>query len=154
VPTLREESSAAVASPNDELVPPPSAAVEPLPGSSPATSEQPATQQRPRKERATPQPVELEPTRSNTSYDNAHRLHFLVHDYAAALAAWDEYLNELPTPVLHVEAHYNRAICLLRLERYEDAKRALAPFAAGIYGKYRQRDAAALMRAIQAKHDP
>lgn len=81
-------------------------------------------------------------------YTEAHALHFVAQDPARALVAWDRYLAIAPAevhagPVL--EARYNRAICLVRLGRREDARAALAPFARGDYGDYRQHDARALL---------
>ena len=104
-----------------------------------------------RKARATTQQPSAAAQAAAALYDAAHRWHFTEHDYSAALAAWDRYLSQAPAPVLHVEAHYNRAMCLLRLGRYEDAVQALNPFAAGIYGSYRQREARALIRGIEHK---
>jgi len=48
---------------------------------------------------------------------------------------------------LVLEARYNRAICLVRLGRRAGARAALAPFASGAYGGYRQEDARALLDA-------
>jgi hypothetical protein len=39
-------------------------------------------------------------------YRTAHRLHFVDHDYAAALGAWDDYLRAEPRGRLAVEARY------------------------------------------------
>jgi hypothetical protein len=78
-------------------------------------------------------------------YRRAHRLHFEAHDSAAALLAWDAYLRAAPEGRFAPEARYNRALCLLRLGRGAEAREALAPFAAGRFGDYRQAEAAALL---------
>ena len=42
-------------------------------------------------------------------------------DPEAALRAWDEYLAHAPLQWLRIEAEYNRALCLVRLGRTEEA---------------------------------
>jgi hypothetical protein len=82
----------------------------------------------------------------------AHRLHFVDHDYAGSLAAWDEYLRAVPRGPLVVEARYNRAIALVRLGRDAEARDALEPFARGrVEGGYRQAEANALLDALEAR---
>jgi hypothetical protein len=84
-------------------------------------------------------------------YKNAYRLHFTEQRYAAALAAWDEYLRAAPTGRLVVEARYNRAIALARLGRRADAEAALTPFARGeVSGGYRSQEARELLDALRA----
>jgi hypothetical protein len=82
-------------------------------------------------------------------YAAAHRAHFVDLDPAAALSAWDAYLRAAPTGALAPEARYNRALCLVRLGRRDDAIAALQPFASGSFGGYRQREAADLVEALQ-----
>jgi hypothetical protein len=77
-------------------------------------------------------------------YRLAHEAHFASHDYARALQGWDAYLRAAPSGRLATEARYNRAICLLRLGRDEEARRALQPFATGMIG-YRQSEARQLL---------
>jgi TolA-binding protein len=85
-------------------------------------------------------------------YRSAHRLHFVDHDYAGAVAAWDEYLRAVPRGPLVVEARYNRAIALVRLGRDTEARDALEPFAHGrVEGGYRQAEANALLDALEAR---
>lgn len=48
------------------------------------------------------------------------------------------------------EASYNRALCLVRLGRHAEAKRALEPFASGTMG-YRQSEARQLLQELEAK---
>jgi hypothetical protein len=82
-------------------------------------------------------------------YKHAYRLHFVEQRYAAALAAWDDYLRAAPTGRLVVEARYNRAIALVRLGRRVEAETALAPFARGeVSGGYRAREARELLDAL------
>jgi hypothetical protein len=78
-------------------------------------------------------------------YQHAHELHFKRRLPEAALNAWDQYLAAAPSGPLALEARYNRAICLVQLGRRDEARAALAPFARGDYGGYRQAEAAAIM---------
>ncbi len=78
-------------------------------------------------------------------YRAAHTAHFVDHDPARALAAWDAYLAAAPNGALSPEAHYNRALSLVRLGRNGEARSALEPFANGAYGGYRQAEASALL---------
>jgi hypothetical protein len=84
-------------------------------------------------------------------YRTAHEAHFIKKDPAAALAAWSEYLAYSPTGRLAVEARYNRALCLLKLGRDQEAMTALRPFTRGSYGAYRQKEAQRLI--AQLEHD-
>jgi TolA-binding protein len=77
-------------------------------------------------------------------YRLAHEAHFTSHDYARALPAWEAYLRAAPGGRLATEARYNRAICLLRLGRDDEARKALEPFAKGIFN-YRQSEAQKLL---------
>jgi hypothetical protein len=82
-------------------------------------------------------------------YKQAYRLHFVEQRYAAALAAWDDYLRAAPAGRLVVEARYNRAIALVRLGRRAEAETALAPFARGeVSSGYRAREARELLDAL------
>jgi hypothetical protein len=78
-------------------------------------------------------------------YREAHRSHFVVRDFAAALVAWDRYLGVASGAPLGVEARYNRALCLVRLGMYREAREALGAIARGEQGAYRQREARALL---------
>jgi hypothetical protein len=80
-------------------------------------------------------------------YRLAHEAHFVSHDYARALDAWDAYLREAPRGRFATEARYNRAICLLRLGRDAEARQALEPFASGKMG-YRQSEASQLLEEL------
>jgi RNA polymerase sigma-70 factor (ECF subfamily) len=90
-------------------------------------------------------PPELE----SPAYARAHEEHFVEHDHAAALEAWDAYLAAFPRGRFALEARYNRAICLVRIGRLEEAKSALAPFASGALNGYRQAEAAKLLAALE-----
>lgn len=81
-------------------------------------------------------------------YRAAHHAHFVEHDFAAALRSWDAYLAAAPSGRFAPEARYNRALCLVRLGRKDDAERALRPFADGAYGSYRRDEAKALIEAL------
>jgi hypothetical protein len=81
-------------------------------------------------------------------YEEAHRLHFVEKSPAQALVAWEKYLTLAPHGALTLEARYNRAICLVRLERRSEALTALEAFARGDYGDYRKREASALIAKL------
>jgi TolA-binding protein len=84
-------------------------------------------------------------------YDAAHAAHFVAHDPGEALRAWDAYLGVYPNGRFALEARYNRALALVRLGRTDEARSALGPFAAGIVGGYRQREALDLLDALDAR---
>lgn len=88
------------------------------------------------------------PSRDLALYNKAHALHFRERRYDQALYAWEEYLGLTPTPTFALEARYNRALCLLRLGHFEEARAALTPFAEGRYANGYRRDEAT--RFIQA----
>jgi hypothetical protein len=79
------------------------------------------------------------------AYGRAHHLHFSADRPAAALAAWDDYLRGYPRGAFAPEAHYNRALCLVRLARFDEAGRALQPFTDGRFGDYRHAEADRLL---------
>lgn len=90
-------------------------------------------------------PVDPEERRT---YEAAHTLHFEQHDAQGALTAWDAYLAHYPQGRFAPEAHYNRALTLVRLGRRDEAITALTPFENGTFGAYRQREAGELRAAI------
>jgi hypothetical protein len=101
---------------------------------------------------AEPQPAGLPPAPSAelALYRPAHELHFRARNYAAALSAWDAYLSRFPAGTLALEAEYNRALCLMRLRRYAEARSALAPFAGGARGGgYRRSEATRFLEALE-----
>jgi TolA-binding protein len=81
-------------------------------------------------------------------YRVAHAAHFVDHDPARALVAWDDYLRAAPNGAFAPEARYNRALSLVRLGRSKEARIALEPFASGAYGGYRKAEASALLQHI------
>lgn len=92
---------------------------------------------------------------ADAAYRRAHRLHFTRKDYAAALSAWNEYLRVAPAGDQWLpEARFNRAIALHRLGRHGDARRALEPFASGVYGGYRRDEAKRLIEQLQPSDKP
>jgi hypothetical protein len=122
--------------PVTELLPVPSAKVRPA---SPAGSSISADSASEHAERADP---------NLALYRVAHAAHFVDHDPARALAAWDAYLRAAPKGELAPEARYNRALSLVRLGRTAEAKSALEPFATGAYGNYRKTEASALLERL------
>jgi hypothetical protein len=142
-----------IASPEPELVPPTPdvipTAPEFVPPSLPSLAQPPAVAPSTPEAVAPPHPVvppqpvvpphraAAAPPRASTVepvevlYRKAHELHFHGGDPAAALAAWDAYLAAEPDGRFSIEARYNRALVLVRLGRYAEARDALAPFARG-----------------------
>ncbi len=118
--------------------------------------------------KATPSPTPVAASRASTTrastlasakadaeealYGAAHQAHFVEHDPAAALRAWDDYLAAYPAGRFGLEARYNRALALVRLGRTDEARAALTPFADGRSGGYRQAEARSLLDAIDAGH--
>jgi hypothetical protein len=84
------------------------------------------------------------------SYRRAHRLHFGGARPAEALAAWDQHLDAYPAGSFGPDARFNRALCLLRLGRRDDARAALRPFAEAGVGSYRQQEAASLLLSLDS----
>ncbi len=93
-------------------------------------------------------PVEID-TRDRESFQAAHALHFGGASPELALRAWDTYLSEFPEGRFVPEASWNRVICLLRLERREEARAVLERFARGAYGSVRREDAEQLLEATR-----
>jgi hypothetical protein len=92
-----------------------------------------------------PAPDSTEPSAEERAYRRAHLAHFGGGPPAEALRLWDAYLAAYPRGALAPEARYNRAVCLVRLSRFDDAARALRSFADGAVGGYRQYDAGVLL---------
>jgi hypothetical protein len=130
------------------VAPPAEPAAEAASESAAAESTDPAPRRRSaavEQARAVPQQVED----GHEVYRKAHRAHFRQGDVASALADYDLYLAQQPDGRFAVDARYNRALCLVRLGRHEEAKRALEPFASGSHGGYRQADATRLLAALE-----
>ncbi len=81
----------------------------------------------------------------------AQRAQFAQKDCARALSGWDAYLRAAPSGALAPEARWNRTVCLLKLARKAEARRALEAFAAGAEDGYHQNDARALLDALDAE---
>ena len=81
-------------------------------------------------------------------YATAHRLHFQDRNLLAAADAWDRYLAVAPAGKLAPEARFNRLVALVRLERWDDAARALATFDDAAY---RPADIAKLRSLVEAR---
>jgi hypothetical protein len=130
----------------------------PAPAAAPAPALPPSVVE-PAVEPEPPKPSKAEPPKPAPSssgafldrdgdlYRLAHEAHFTGHDYGRALPAWEAYLRAAPSGRLATEARYNRAICLLRLGRTEEARTALKPFALGALG-YRQSEAQQLLNEL------
>ena len=96
---------------------------------------------------APPPPAVVKRAPFEPLYRKAHELHFHGSDPAAALAAWDAYLAAEPSGRFAIEARFNRALVLVKLGRYAEARAALEPFARGELG-YRQVEAAELAERL------
>ncbi|HEY6475036.1 MAG TPA: hypothetical protein VI456_00555, partial [Polyangia bacterium] len=97
------------------------------------------------------QPTSPEARAADALYRQAHELHFVRRDFAAALPAWDRYLAADPRP-LALEGRWNRAIALAHLGRRDEAIAALQPFAEAAPGSYRQHEARALIDKLQREN--
>ncbi len=87
--------------------------------------------------------------RALRAYREAERLQFDEKDYARALEAWDRYVPLAGKSPLLVDAKWQRALCLVRLERSDEAREALAPFARGELGAYRQGEAQTILGTLR-----
>jgi hypothetical protein len=102
----------------------------------------------PRAAAAAPRAADTPPS-IEALYRRAHELHFHGADHAAAIAAWEAYLVAEPTGRFVAEARYNRALLLIRVGRYTEARAALAPYARGeIAGGYRRTEATQLIERL------
>lgn len=114
----------------------------------PEESEATPPQEQPSDERSEPD-NETETTAQRALFDRAHRLHFKARNYRAALPLWNRYLAETPSGDNHLEARYNKAICLFHLKRNKAAIQAFRPFADGAHPGYRQREAARMIEGLE-----
>ena len=80
-------------------------------------------------------------------FERAYRLHFRGDSSEAALGAWDAYLRAHPDGRYALEARYDRALCLVRLDRLAAARVALEDV---VQRGYRVSDARALLDAMGA----
>ncbi len=81
-------------------------------------------------------------------YREAERLQLKDGDFSRALDAWDRYLAVAGQSPLVIDARYNRAVCLARLGRRDEAREALLPFASGDASAYLQAEAKALLETL------
>jgi hypothetical protein len=115
----------------------------------PATSAQRAE---PPQEGAAEDAAPTQPSEDLTLYKIAHEKHFRERNDAEALSAWDTYLQRMPAGTFALEAKYNRALCLVRLGRYAEARAALSEFAEGkAPGGYRREEAARFIEALDRR---
>jgi hypothetical protein len=128
----------------------PTASAAPVVGSAQATEGPAARRRAPTVAPRAPE----EPDREGQIFRDAYHDHFVTRDPAAALAGWDHYLRVAPGGRFALEASYNRALCLVRLGRRAEAIVALTPFADGVRGDYRQREARRLIDALAAEPSP
>jgi hypothetical protein len=87
--------------------------------------------------------------RELASFRAAHDLHFRGDRPREAIAAYEAYLREYPRGRFVPEARYNSALDRIKLGERAAAREALAPFAAGEYGGYRQQEASELLGALR-----
>jgi TolA-binding protein len=59
-------------------------------------------------------------------YERAHRSHFHQDHAAEALRLWEAYLEQFPSGRFLPEARFNRAVCLVRLDKLAQARETLA----------------------------
>ena len=116
-----------------------------------APSRSPTAFSAPAPERARSDPSPGSRDAEQDAYAIAHRAHFMTRDPAEALRAWDAYLEAFPLGRFAPEARYNRALSLIRLGRTADGRAALAPFAHGDFGGYRQKEAQELIEATEGQ---
>ncbi len=96
-------------------------------------------------------PVAAEPARDREllRFRAAHDLHFAGNRPREAIQAYAEYLREFPNGRFVPEARYNGALDQIKLGNESAAREALAPFAAGRFGGYRQKEARQLLDALE-----
>lgn len=109
----------------------------------------------PTEQEPSPRAPEQEAVDSDVLFREAHRLHFKEQRFSAALGAWDTYLRVAPAGDRWLpEARFNRAVALVKVGKSAEARRALSPFASGVYGGYRREEARILLRGIDARGEP
>jgi len=124
---------------------------KPLRPRRPRRSEPPSTSLAPEgsaPEREAAPEREPERDRELASFRRAHDLHFKGRA-GDAIDAYAEYLSEFPEGRFVPEARYAMALDQIKLGHDAAARAALAPFAAGRYGGYRQEEALELLDALE-----
>jgi hypothetical protein len=115
----------------------------------------PARSHLPRRPRAaTPEDTPTPPAapaaaRELAAFRAAHDLHFRGDRPREAIAAYAAYLRDYPDGRFVPEARYNSALDRIKLGERAAAREALAPFAAGEFGAYRQKEARELLDALR-----
>lgn len=140
--------------------PEPPAAREPLPSprapTRPRSKRSVAPASRPSEPTPSPAPVENDAEvapqpgrdRELSRFRAAHDLHFMGDRPREAIQAYAEYLREYPNGRFVPEARYNGALDQIKLGNEAAARKALAPFAAGRFDGYRQKEARELLEAL------
>ncbi len=100
-------------------------------------------------EPAEPLPSEPERDPELKHFRRAHDLHYKQGSPIAAIAAYRDYLVRYPSGRFVPEARYNIALSTLKLGHHDEARRMLAPFAAGHYGSNRKAAAQALLDSLK-----
>jgi hypothetical protein len=96
---------------------------------------------------ARPQPPEPAADPELSAFRRAHELH-VQSSPRAAIEAYGAYLGAYPQGRFVPEARYNTALDWIKLGDTAAARAALAPFANGTYGGYRQSEAKQLLEAL------
>jgi hypothetical protein len=96
-----------------------------------------------------PAPPDDGERRALRAYREAERLQFDDKDYVHALVAWDRYIPLAGKSPLLVDARWQRALCLVRLGRADEAREALEPFARGELGAYRRDEARTILDTLR-----
>ncbi len=122
--------------------------IEPEPVPAPAVSARDVREPAIERAAAVPEPTVTQPDPELALYAAAHDLHFKQQNMAAALDAWNRYIDAAPNGRLVPEARFNRLVALVKLERWDDAARELATFDDPLF---RPRDIERL-RALIASH--
>lgn len=89
--------------------------------------------------------------RELSSFRAAHDLHFKGDRPHEAIRAYADYLREYPNGRFVPEARYNGALDQIKVGNEAGAREALAPFASGRFGGYRQKEARELLDALERK---
>lgn len=82
-------------------------------------------------------------------YERAFDLQFRHGNHGAAIAAWDDYLATASGGALVGEARFHRAVCLVALGSYDEARRALERIVSGAGGAAYRARAHTLLQAMQ-----
>lgn len=93
------------------------------------------------------QPAEPPADPELSAFRSAHELH-VQGSPRAAIDAYRDYLRAYPRGRFVPEARYNTALDRIKLGDNAAARTALAPFADGSYGGYRQHEAKQLLEAL------